>query len=140
MHKITPAVRNLARRLTAFEAECDPSDGPVGAALRACEKLRVPLVKLLGVNGFRSLMSRALVRAKAEVPSLETVQLRPDGSLEGLGGTGRTHDAGAEVEILAQLLQMLVIFINEPLTLHLVRDAWPDAPLDESDLRGEGQS
>ena len=140
MHKITPAVRNLARRLIAFEATRDPSDGPVGAALRACEKLRVPLVKLLGVNGFRSLMSRALVRAKAEVPSLEAVQLRPDGSLEGLGGTGRTQDAGAGAEVLAQLLRMLVIFVNEPMTLHLVRDAWPDAPLDESDLRGEGQS
>lgn len=134
-------MQTLARRLTDLEAARDPSDGPVGAAIRACEKLRVPLVKLLGVIGFRSLMSRALVRARAEVPSLEEVQMRPDGSLEGLvGGTGWTQDAGAGVAVLAQLLELLVIFINKPLTLHLVRDAWPDAPLDESDLRGEGQS
>ncbi len=140
MDKTTPTMRNLARRLIAFEAARDPSDGPLGAAVRACEKLRVPLVKLLGVIGFRSLMSRALIRARAEVPSLEAVPLRPDGSLEGLEGAGRTQDAESGVAVLGQLLEMLVIFINEPLTLHLVRDAWPDAPLDESDLKGEGQS
>ena len=140
MNKITPAVRNLARRLIAFEAARDPSDGPPGAVIRACEKLRVPLVKLLGVIGFRSLMSRALIRARAEVPSLQAVQSRPDGSLEGLEGTGRAEEAEAGVAVLGQLLQMLVILINESLTLELVRDAWPDAPLDESDLRGEGQT
>ena len=67
-------------------------------------------------------------------------QLRPDGSLEGFEGAGRNQDAEPGVAVLGHLIAMLVIFINEPLTLHLVRDAWPDAPLDESDLRGEGQS
>jgi hypothetical protein len=30
---------------------------------------------------------------------------------------------------VAQLLGLLVTFIGEPLTLRLVRDAWPDAPI-----------
>ena len=46
MNTTTPAIQTLARRLIAYEAARDPSDGPVGAARRACEKLRVPLAKL----------------------------------------------------------------------------------------------
>ena len=43
------------------------------------------------------------------------------------------RDGGAEaaVAITAHLLGLLVTFIGEPLTLRLVREAWPDASLDE---------
>jgi hypothetical protein len=47
-------------------------------------ELRLRLIKLAGVNGFRSLLSRALTLAKAEVPLLNMVQIRSDGSLEGI--------------------------------------------------------
>jgi hypothetical protein len=98
-----------------------------------CEKLRLPLSKLVGVAGFRSLLSRALAIAKAEVPLLIAVQVRADGSLEGLDGPGHDQDAGAGgqagVVIVAQLLGLLVTFIGEPLTLRLVRDAWPNASM-----------
>ena len=68
--------------------------------------------------------------AKAEVPSLVAVQVGVDGSLEGLDRP--VHDPGAgpgsqaEVVVVAQLLGLLVTFIGAPLTLRLVRDAWPD--------------
>ena len=127
MKTTTPAIENLARRLIALEAARDPSDGLVGAAVPACEKLRVPLARLVGVAGFRSLLSRALAMAKAEVPSLETLQVRPDGSLEDLDEVGRPQDAEAGAVVLAQLLGLLVTFIGEPLMLRLVSDAWPDA-------------
>lgn len=83
MNTTTPAIQNLARRLIALEAAREPSDGLVGAAVRACEKLRVPLAKLVGVDGFRSLMARVMALATADVPWLDSVQVRADGSLEG---------------------------------------------------------
>ncbi len=100
----------------------------------------MPLAKLIGTAGFRSLMSRAMAMAKAEVPSLDAVQVRPNGTLEGFNGEGRTQDAEAGVVVVAQLLDLLVTLIHEPLTLHLVRGAWPGALLDDTDRRGEGQS
>src|SRR5688572_10054795 len=117
MNTATPAIQDLARRLIALEAARAPSDGPAGEAVRACEKLRVPLAKLAGVAGFRSLMARALALARAEVPWLGSVQVRADGSLEGFDAAGREQGAApageAGVAVVAQLLGLLVTFIGE---------------------------
>lgn len=91
MSTASPGTRELARRLVALEAVRDEPPVAGGSeAVRVCEKLRLPLSKLVGVAGFRSLLSRALAIAKAEVPLLIAVQVRADGSLEGLDGPG--HD------------------------------------------------
>jgi hypothetical protein len=144
MNTATPAIQDLARRLIALEVARDPTDGTVGEAVRACEKLRGPLAKLAGVAGFQSLMSRAMALATAEVPWLDSVQVRADGSLEGLDVAGRQQGAvpagEAGVVVLVQLLGLLATFIGEPLTLRLVRDARPDAPVDETDRRAGGQT
>ena len=87
----------------------------------------MPLAKFVGVAGFCSLQSRALAMAKAEVPSLATVHLRSDGSLEGFDRIEQTQEPEAGVIVMAQLLGLLVTFIGEPLTLRIVRDAWPDS-------------
>jgi hypothetical protein len=126
MNTTPPAIQALARRLIALEAARDPSDGPAGATIRTCAKLRSPLVKLVGASGFRSLLSRALAMAKAEVPALDVVQVRTDGFLEGLDGIESPQESEPGV-IVARLLNLLATFIGEPLTLGLVRDAWPDA-------------
>ena len=139
MNTTTPAIQDLARRLIALEAAREPSDGPAGAAVRACEKLRVPLTRLVGVAGFCSLLSRALAMAKAEAPSLDAARVRPDGSLEGLDGMGPAQDSEAGA-VVAQLLGLLVTFIGEHLTLPLVREAWPDAPVGGTDRGGERRS
>jgi hypothetical protein len=133
MNMATPAIQDFARRLVAVEAARDSSSGARGAAVRVCERLRLPLSKLAGVAGFHSLLSRAVALARAEVPSLAAVQVRADGSLEGLDDPGPDRDAGADgqpgVAIVAQLVGLLVTFIGEPLTLSLVGDAWPGAIL-----------
>lgn len=136
MNPTTPAIRDLARRLIAFEATREPSDGGGGAAVRACGTLRGPLSKFVGMTGYRSLLSRALAMAKAEVPSLAPAQVRPDGSLEGLGGVEPNQDVDAGAVVVAQLLGLLVTFIGEPLTVRLISDAWPDA----TDPFGKGRS
>src|SRR5688500_11644496 len=120
MSTAPPALRDFARRLLALEA---PRDEPPGAsargAVRVCDRLRGPLARLAGVAGFRSLLSRALALAKAEVASLSSVRVREDGSLEGLDeagdgpGAGRGADGGAAV--VGHLLGLLVTFVGEPL-------------------------
>jgi hypothetical protein len=101
----------------------------------------VSLSKLVGDAGFASLLSRALTLAKAEVPSLGVVEVRADGSLEGLAEAGRNQGSvpsgsGGEV-LVAHLLGLLVTFIGPSLTLRLVHDAWADAPLEGMDPSDE---
>ncbi len=139
MSTASPEIQDLARRLLAFEAAHDnSSDARVDVAVLVIEELRVRLIRLAGVDGFRSLLSRALTLAKAEVPSLNMVHVRADGSLEGFDGIEGSHEAAAAgIVLVAHLLELLVTFIGAPLTLSLVRDKWPDASMDGADLRTE---
>lgn len=141
MAPATPTIQDLSRRLLALEALCDPvSISGESRALRVCEKLRLSLVKFAGVAGYRTLISRALSLAKAEAPSLEPVQIRPDGSLEGFERIATSQDTDAADLVLAHLLSLLVTFIGERQTLGLVRAAWPDDPLDKTQSKTEEQS
>jgi hypothetical protein len=142
MSTASPEIQDLARRLLAFEAAHDNSpDARVDVAVRVIEELRLRLIKLAGVDGFRSLLSRALTLAKAEFPSLNMVRVGTDGSVEGLDGIEGSGEAGAAgqagIFLVAHLLELLVTFIGEPLTLSMVRDKWPDASMDGADLRTE---
>ena len=71
--------------------------------------------------------------ARAEVPSLKNVRVTASGRLEGV--TEFITDAGTDVQaataITEHLLELLVNFVGEPLTLRLLRDAWPDESLEE---------
>jgi len=129
------SMRDLARRLVAVEAASQSATGAhVHEAVRVCDKLRISLTRFAGFDGFTSLLRRALALARADVPSLQTVKLKPDCSLEGLGvlAVDATNDGPeAAVAITAHLLGLLETFIGKPLTLRLVREAWPDVSLDE---------
>ena len=98
------------------------------------EKLRITLTRFAGADGFASLLRRALVLATAEVPALKRVKIGPDGRLEGLdqlaGELGSAAGNDAALAITAHLLSLLVTFVGEPITLKLVREAWPDTSLD----------
>lgn len=130
MSQASPTIHNLARRLLVFEAAPENASGPNETiAVQVIEKLRLRLVKFAGVEGFRSLLSRALTLAKADVPFLQRVQIREDGSLEGfLENLNEEEEAQyAGTVLVARLLELLITFIGEPLTLQLMRDAWPNA-------------
>ena len=142
MSTASPEIQDLARRLLAFEAAHDnSSDARADVAVQVIEELRTHLIRLTGVEGFRSLLSRALTLAKAEVPSLNMVQVSADGSLEGFEGIEQSQEAGttgqAGIILVAHLLELLVTFIGEPLTLRLVRDKSRDASMDGADVRTE---
>ncbi len=145
MNMASPEIQNLARHLVAFEAPRDnASEAHEDVAVEVIAELRLRLIRLAGVDGFRSLLSRALAMAKAQSPSLHLAHVRADGSLEGFDGieqsgeTRATEQAG--ILLVACLLELMVTFIGEPLTLRLVRDGWPNASLDGADLRSEEQA
>jgi hypothetical protein len=63
------------------------------------------------------------------VPWLKAVQVSPDGKLTNLeeakAGVEQDTATRGEVVLVAQLLGLLHTFIGEPLTLQLVKEAWP---------------
>ena len=141
---VSPPIQELARRILAVEAaRAKATETQIDEAVQVSEKLQVPLSRLTGPAGFLSLLSRALVLAKADVPSLKVVQVRPDGSLAGFDQI--KHDKDTEelemggVVLVAHLLGLLATFIGESLTLRLARDAWPDASMDKTDLKKEAK-
>jgi hypothetical protein len=130
MKQSTPKMRNFAERLIAYEARGNSSpEAKKTVPFLVCEKLRAPLAALMGSGGFRGLLSRALALANAEVKWLRVVHVKADGSLEGLDQLGTQLDADEVFEggvvLLTRLLELLVAFIGEGLTLRLVTEVWP---------------
>lgn len=123
-------MRQIAARLIGDETKGKKgSDPKVSAAFQVCEKLRPHLATLMGKAGFRAILSRALVVARAEVPWMAALEVDADGALEGWGKLEPQVDAKelreGGVLLVAQLLGLLVAFIGENLTLRLVGDVWP---------------
>ena len=114
--------------MKSFEAET-PAGFPV------CEKLRLHLATFMGKTGFHTLLARSLALSIEEVPWLCAVRARADDSLEGLEALqsqlSPEEFSEGEVVVLAQLLGLLMAFIGETLTLRLVRELWPDIPLND---------
>jgi hypothetical protein len=121
----------LAQRLLAYEAVAGENSEPAeSAAFRVFAKLRLALITLAGLAGFRSLLSRALTLARADAPDLSAVEVAADGSLKGLDELAsqaqeETQEGG--VVLLTQLIGLLLTFIGNDLTLRLVQDVWPEA-------------
>lgn len=130
-------MRDIARRLLREERSrrnINDADGP--SILRVCDKLRVRLASLVGVVGFRGLLSRALSLAKADVPWLGGVQVAANGSLEISAAIGadlteaKAREGG--VVLITRLLELLVMFVGESLTLGFVQECWPNLRLKNS--------
>jgi hypothetical protein len=142
MNQADPMARDLARWLLAQEAKEVPAPAAkVDAILCAVEKLRVLLTKRIGGAGFHALLARALALAKTEVRWLRGVNVTPEGALEGFEETAQQYSADeamqARVALLAQLIGLLITFIGRDLTLRLLRDAWPEAVLNDTNFGTE---
>lgn len=129
-----PAMRDVAGRLVAEEFRAGGSSGTKSqAAFRVCEKLRLPLSTLVGVEGFRALLYRALMLARAGAPRLGALQVNRDGTLRFAvrpESPPEPPDTPADgTALIEQLLELLVNFVGVALTLRLVRDVWPNAVL-----------
>src|SRR5688572_14076652 len=98
MNRAIPAMRKFAERLSVHEKPGNTKSPPPPPAFHVLEKLRPHLTKLLGSGGFRSILSRSLVLAGAEIPWLRAVHVKADGSLEGL----RQLEAHVDGEMIAE--------------------------------------
>ena len=152
MNQVTPAVRDLARWVLAQEKQGKANSlTAADAAFSAFEQLRARWTKIIGVNGYQALLSRALVLARVSVSGslesdqavwLATAQVNADGVLNAgeptTDGESGNHGAEVSVEVMAQMLGLLISFIGEELTFSLVRDVWPGALMSEGNSVGEG--
>ncbi len=128
-----PNTRDIAERLLGYEAGKEsPSGANAFPAVYMCEKLNLPLSKLVGETGSRALLARALTLAKREAEVLSPVKVTGDGDLEGWNGQAE----GASTVLVGHLLGLVVTFLGEALTLRLLNDVWPDRTISDVSLSG----
>jgi hypothetical protein len=144
MSKASSQMRRFARRILAHETpeRRRSSDGATPATFQVIDELRPQLVNLMGIGGFRGLLSRAIALGGGEVRWLRAVHVKADGSLTGFeeyASLGPGQFAEGKVVLLAELLGVLVALIGVRLTLRMVHDTWPKLPLDDLNL-GNGES
>ena len=129
METPTSSTRDLARRLLAAS---QTGSGPHGSEVAAViQRLRIFLSKFAGDAGFVSLLRRAVAMARADIPSLQNVEIGMDGRLDGVEQNGadlgiNALGAEAALAITAHLLGLMVTFIGQSLTVRLLRESWPD--------------
>jgi hypothetical protein len=134
----TPEMRSIAERLIKYEMQgTDPSETTDTATFPVADRLRLQLATLMGNGGFRALLARALALASAEVFWLREVQVKADGTLDGLAIRHASLEPaefreGREV-LLAHLLGLLVAFIGPALTSRLMGEIWPQLAADDVD-------
>ena len=133
-------MRRFAGRLIDYEA---PLRSPSSDAARhaVIDELRPQLVNLMGMGGFRGLLSRAIVLGGEEARWLRAVHVTADGSLSGLEEYSALEPgqfAEGKVILLAELLGMMVALIGYGLTLRVVLDIWPKLSLGDLNL-GNGE-
>ena len=134
----TPEIRVFAERLLSNAIVAGKrSKARLPAAFHVAEKLREPITAVAGAAGFRALLLRALTLAKREAPSLNKVQVNPDGTLGSLDQVDGPH---AEVLLIAQLIGLLFIFIGQDLTLRLTQSVWPDASFNRTGKEGRDEA
>jgi hypothetical protein len=136
-----PGLRKLSRRLLEQQAgnPSHPQD-LLAASEPVCQKLQEKLVTLIGSNGCRVLISRAWVLTRREFRELNSIETKGSchfqrqGSMQGLDPDQTVE---GQVVMLANLLWLLMIFIGEDLSMHLMYELWPDLPPGEVDSSAE---
>ena len=81
------------------------------------------------LEGMRVERDGLLVRGEGERPGVEAAKAMRQG-----GAAGEVEGGAA---LLAELLGLLVLFIGGPLTLRLVREAWPEVSPESMTLSNE---
>jgi len=135
-----PSVSHLlASSLLDLDNELRAGEGlKFDATARIFEKLRLPLSQLAGPVGYSSLISRTLVLTRKKYPFLKSLDVGAQGKLEFMCDQGefedfqkRFEDQETGVELVAQLMNLLITFIGESLTVSLLKDAWPNGSFEK---------
>lgn len=133
MAQPTPEFHRLASQLLAHESggRQEPVELADAGEL-ICRKLRRQLEPLIGPEGFRVLVARALHLTKAEFPFFQTVEVesQSDACLKGLHGSiqglDSTEVGRGNVALFASFIWLLATFIGEDIALRNLARIWPD--------------
>ncbi len=118
------AATEVARLLWARAAgDTHEPEEVVAAAERVCIQLRAGLGRWIGAMGYRALLGRALVLARAEHPALGVMSCH-GGDDEMIAAAVRMHGAAevaaGMVALVARLVELLGRVIGEEMALRLV--------------------
>ena len=143
-----PAPADLARWL--LDAEAGQHNDPEALAAlgeRVYHRLRTHLAVLLGDNGFDALWARAIHLAQPNFrfgDDPTTAESFPPRAAHayGLYAAVRGYDLAVVqhnlVVAFASLITLLFTFIGAELSLHFIRQLWPDLPQDVAESRADG--
>ena len=130
---LTPANQQLARWLVERERNVDAHQRPdaqVDLAELVVSKLSPQVAVLVTEAGYRALLNRGLHLARAEFPLLDDVQVGTVGAyIDGSRVVGGAAGEDSVVALIGTLIGLLATFIGADLTGKLIRDVWPEAPL-----------
>lgn len=116
------SMRDVAQKLVSAQERRARDDN----SLLLNDQLGSSLVRFAGVDGFASLLRRAIVLSSTTIPALRHAKVGAAGQLEGLDRTFTQDQAlsrEASIVVTFHLLELLVSFIGESLTRRLVEDA-----------------
>lgn len=138
MQKASPKVVHLCGRILRNLNEGVLSDDPVPALSQALDALRPQLVPLVGGDGYRALISRALSLAKREHPDLSLQHVNSEASLLVLADAVQSEQPeeleAACCAVLTSLFSLLTSFLGVELTRQIVSAAWPHLAVRDTDL------
>jgi hypothetical protein len=101
-------------------------------------ELRPNLLTFMGQGGLRAVVARALFLVGRDFPTFRDVSANADGSYLGLDqACARLSDSEfreARISLLTEVFLLLLQFLGPSVTLAVISDAWPDAPLGGIDL------
>ena len=128
------AARQLALKVLAHHAGANAgAEAVAAAALRAYDHLARVSAELIGQAGIDALTGRALHLAQQEYPWLVYTREpgQPEAPFSQIVACLKRQDPALAFEaagaVFATMASLLVTFIGEPLTMQLLRKAWPDA-------------
>jgi Asp/Glu/hydantoin racemase len=115
------------RRLVSHESSND-QEGLIAASTRVTNKLGQRLSKIIGLEGYRTLLTRAVKLTALQHPTFATVSVAVDGALF-VPATTTVSDEEAYIALVEHTFELLTTFIGDDLTLRMVFAVWPDFPL-----------
>lgn len=145
MRRATPGLIDLGRRLLEHEAGGGKRPRDLAeAAERVFRKMHDGLIELIGLDGYRVLVARAIHLAKADWPLLRAVRAgqpelglaeryRLDGLCESLEDQDERVAASALSALIGSFIWLLATLIGQGMALRLLRRIWPAGLFAEAD-------
>jgi hypothetical protein len=142
MRQISPSLLDLASRLLSSEdvvASPASRGDEVEATEKAFRKLRGRLARLLGQEGFDSLLRRALYLEVSQSSPNESRQLSTShlkGLRECIQGQDQAEVRASLDAVLGSFIWLLETFIGEDLAFRQLRRIWPEISLHSAGDQG----